>query len=132
MLGVRLPPGLPFIFEIMAKSKKKKKKKSAAPAQAAADKSQAVAVAVAVAESKVPKKRKAVAKPSVKERTSGTIDTISQFLREVRIELSKVTWPTRKDTIASTSVVLVIVFLIGAFLGIVDLGLSRIMRILLS
>jgi preprotein translocase subunit SecE len=128
MLGVRLPPGLPFIFEIMAKSKKKKKKKSAAPAQAAADKSQAVAVA----ESKVPKKRKAVAKPSVKERTSGTIETIRQFLREVRIELSKVTWPTRKDTIASTSVVLVIVILIGAFLGIVDLGLSRIMRILLS
>ena len=128
MLGVRLPPGLPFIFEIMAKSKKKKKKKSAAPAQAAADQSQAVAVA----ESKVPKKRKAVAKPSVKERTSGTIETIRQFLREVRIELSKVTWPTRKDTIASTSVVLVIVFLIGAFLGIVDLGLSRIMRILLS
>jgi preprotein translocase subunit SecE len=128
MLGVRLPPGLPFIFEIMAKSKKKKKKKSAAPAQAATDKSQAVAVA----EAKVPKKRKAVAKPSVKERTSGTIETIRQFLREVRIELSKVTWPTRKDTIASTSVVLVIVFLIGAFLGIVDLGLSRIMRILLS
>ncbi len=128
MLGVRLPPGLPFIFEIMAKSKKKKKKKSAAPAQAAADKSQAVAVA----ESKVSKKRKAVAKPSVKERTSGTIETIRQFLREVRIELSKVTWPTRKDTIASTSVVLVIVFLIGAFLGIVDLGLSRVMRILLS
>jgi preprotein translocase subunit SecE len=112
----------------MAKSKKKKNKKSAAPAQAAADKSQAVAVA----ESKVPKKRKAVAKPSVKERTSGTIETIRQFLREVRIELSKVTWPTRKDTIASTSVVLVIVILIGAFLGIVDLGLSRIMRILLS
>jgi len=112
----------------MAKSKKKKKKKSAAPAQAATDKSQAVAVA----ESKVLKKRKAVAKPSVKERTSGTIETIRQFLREVRIELSKVTWPTRKDTIASTSVVLVIVILIGAFLGIVDLGLSRIMRILLS
>ncbi len=130
MLGVRIPPGLPFIFEIMAKSKKKKKKKkkSAAPAQAAADQPQAVAVA----ESTVPKKRKAVAKPSVKERTSGTIDKIGQFLREVRIELSKVTWPTRKDTIASTSVVLVIVILIGAFLGIVDLGLSRLMRILLS
>jgi preprotein translocase subunit SecE len=111
----------------MAKSKKKKKKKkSAAPAQAATDQPQAVA------ESKPAKKRKAVAKPSVKERTSGTIDTIGQFLREVRIELSKVTWPTRKDTIASTSVVLVIVILIGAFLGIVDLGLSRLMRILLS
>ena len=128
MLGVRVPPGLPFIFEIMAKSKKKKKKKSAASAQAATNQPQAVAVA----ESKVAKKRKAVDKPSVKERTSGTIDKISQFLREVRIELSKVTWPTRKDTIASTSVVLVIVILIAAFLGIVDLGLSRLMRILLS
>ena len=129
MLGVRIPPGLPFIFEIMAKSKKKKKKKkSPAPAQAAIDKPQAVAVA----ETKPAKKRKAVAKPSVKERASGTIDTIGQFLREVRIELSKVTWPTRKDTIASTSVVLVIVILIAAFLGIVDLGLSRLMRILLS
>ena len=130
MLGVRIPPGLPFILEIMAKSrkKKKKKKKSAAPAQAVARQPQAAAVA----ESKPAKKHKAVDKPSVKERTTGTFDKIGQFLREVRIELSKVTWPTRKDTIASTSVVLVIVILIGAFLGIVDLGLSRLMRILLS
>ena len=130
MLGVRIPPGLPFIFEIMAKSKKKKKKKKkpAAAAQVATNQPQAVAVT----ESKVVKKRKAVDKPSVKERTSGTIDKIGQFLREVRIELSKVTWPTRKDTIASTSVVLVIVILIAVFLGIVDLGLSRLMRILLS
>jgi len=57
---------------------------------------------------------------------------VRQFLREVRVELSKVTWPTRKDTLASTSVVLVIVILIAAFLGLVDLGLSRLMRILLS
>jgi preprotein translocase subunit SecE len=129
MLGVRIPPGLPFIFETMAKSKKKKKKKkSAAATQAATKQPQAVAVA----ETKVAKKRKAVDKPSVKERTTGTIDKISQFLREVRIELSKVTWPTRKDTIASTSVVLVIVILIAVFLGIVDLGLSRLMRILLN
>ena len=131
MLGVRIPPGLPFIFEIMAKSKKKKKKKKKKPAaapQAAINQTQAVAVA----ETKVDKKRKAVDKPSVKERTTGTFDKIGQFLREVRIELSKVTWPTRKDTIASTSVVLVIVILIAAFLGIVDLGLSRLMRILLS
>ena len=131
MLGVRIPPGLPFIFEIMAKSKKKRKKKKKKPAaapQAATNQTQAVAVA----ETKVDKKRKAVDKPSVKERTSSTFDKIGQFLREVRIELSKVTWPTRKDTIASTSVVLVIVILIAAFLGIVDLGLSRLMRLLLS
>ncbi len=60
------------------------------------------------------------------------VNTVSQFLREVRVELAKVTWPTRKDTIASTSVVLVIVILIGAFLGIIDLVLSKIMRYVLS
>ncbi len=128
MLGVRIPPGLPIIFVAMAKSKKKKKKKSAAPAQATAEKP----TAVAVVDSKPIKRRKAEPKTSVIERTSGVVETVKQFLREVRVELSKVTWPTRKDTIASTSVVLVIVILIAAFLGIVDLGLSKLMRLLLS
>jgi len=109
----------------MAKSKKKKKRKSAAPPQATPEK-------LAVADSKPVKRRKAEPKASLVERTSGVVDTVRQFLREVRVELSKVTWPTRKDTIASTSVVLIIVILIAAFLGIVDLGLSRLMRILLS
>jgi preprotein translocase subunit SecE len=109
----------------MAKSKKKKKKKSAAPPQGTTEKQ-------AVAPSKPIKKRKAEPKTSVIERTSGVVETVRQFLREVRVELSKVTWPTRKDTIASTSVVLVIVILIAAFLGIVDLGLSKLMRLLLT
>jgi preprotein translocase subunit SecE len=114
----------------MAKSKKKKKKKSAAPAPAQATTEKPKAVAAA--DSKPIKKRKAEPKTSFIERTSGAVETVRQFLREVRVELSKVTWPTRKDTIASTSVVLVIVILIGAFLGIVDLGLSKLMRLLLS
>jgi preprotein translocase subunit SecE len=112
----------------MAKTKKKKKKKSAAPALANTEKPKAVAVA----DSKPIKKRKAEQKPGVIERTSGMVETVKQFLREVRVELSKVTWPTRRDTIASTSVVLIIVILIAAFLGIVDLGLSKLMRLLLS
>ena len=124
-MGVRIPPGLPFIYEAMAKSKKKKRRKSADPAQGTPEK-------LAVAESKPAKKRKAEPKASLVERTSGVVETVRQFLREVRVELSKVTWPTRKDTIASTSVVLIIVFLIAVFLGIVDLGLSKLMRILLS
>ena len=55
-----------------------------------------------------------------------------QFFREVRVELKKVTWPSRKETIASTSVVLITVFLVGFYLGIVDLGLSRLIKILLE
>jgi preprotein translocase subunit SecE len=56
----------------------------------------------------------------------------NQFFREVRVELKKVTWPSRKETIASTSVVLITVILIGFFLGIVDLGLSRLIKIFLD
>ena len=55
-----------------------------------------------------------------------------QFLREVKTELKKVTWPTRKDTLSATAVVLVAVFIIGLFLGIVDSGLSSVIRELLK
>lgn len=57
---------------------------------------------------------------------------ILQFLREVRVELKKVTWPSRKETIASTSVVLVTVFIVALYLGLVDLGLSRLIRVFLD
>ena len=55
-----------------------------------------------------------------------------QFFREVRVELKKVTWPSRKETLASTSVVLITVILVAFFLGIVDLGLSRLIKIFLD
>jgi preprotein translocase subunit SecE len=58
--------------------------------------------------------------------------TTKQFFREVRVELKKVTWPSRKETIASTSVVLITVMMVAFFLGIVDLGLSRLVRIFLD
>ena len=47
-----------------------------------------------------------------------------QFLRDVRSELRKVTFPSRQETIASTVVVIAVVFLIAVYLGIVDLVLS--------
>ncbi|MGA2518021.1 MAG: preprotein translocase subunit SecE [Thermodesulfobacteriota bacterium] len=58
-------------------------------------------------------------------------DVAIQFLREVRTELKKVTWPSRKDTLSGTLVVLVAVFIIATFLGIVDSGLSSLVRQLL-
>lgn len=43
-----------------------------------------------------------------------------QFIREVRQETSKVTWPTRKETIVSTIMVFVMVFLAAVFFFFVD------------
>ncbi len=60
------------------------------------------------------------------------IEVAKQFLREVKQELKKVTWPTRRDALSGTAVVLVAVFVIAVFLGIVDSGLSNLVRALLK
>ncbi len=54
-----------------------------------------------------------------------------QFLREVKIELKKVTWPTRKQTMGSTAVVVVLVMIFSLFLGLVDVSLSSLIRVVL-
>jgi preprotein translocase subunit SecE len=54
-----------------------------------------------------------------------------QFFREVKVELTKVTWPSKKQTIGSTAVVIVFVFVIAFFLGMVDIGLSNLIRLIL-
>jgi len=60
------------------------------------------------------------------------IDRGVQFLREVKVELKKVTWPSRKQTIGSTAVVIVLVLVISLFLGVVDVGLSSLIRVVLQ
>jgi preprotein translocase subunit SecE len=55
-----------------------------------------------------------------------------QFFREVKVELKKVAWPSRKQTVGSTVVVLILVFIISAFLGVVDMGLSSLVRLVLN
>ena len=51
-----------------------------------------------------------------------------EFLREVKIELKKVTWPTRKQTLGSTAVVIVLVMIISVFLGLVDVSLGNLVQ----
>lgn len=51
-----------------------------------------------------------------------------QFLREAKVELKKVKWPTRKELLATTAVVIVLVILISFFLGLVDFGLIKVIK----
>jgi preprotein translocase SecE subunit len=62
----------------------------------------------------------------------GIIDRVVLFFREVKVEIKKISWPQRKETIASTSIVIIIVLIIGIFLGIVDVGLARLVKLILS
>ncbi|CAO0823010.1 preprotein translocase subunit SecE [Desulfarculales bacterium] len=60
------------------------------------------------------------------------IEQSAQFLREVKTELKKVTWPGRKQTLSSTGVVVGLVIVISLFLGLVDYVLTHLVRFLIS
>lgn len=74
-------------------------------------------------------------KPSVGEPSpaaSNVFTRAADFLREVKVELKKVTWPTRKQTTGTTIVVILFVFVVAAFLGLFDLGLSKLVQVVLT
>ncbi|MAI14342.1 MAG: preprotein translocase subunit SecE [Pseudomonadota bacterium] len=48
----------------------------------------------------------------------------AQFVRQVRQEVAKVSWPSRKETGIGTLMVFIMVFLAAIFFFVVDLGLS--------
>ncbi len=57
---------------------------------------------------------------------------IAQFIREVRQETARVTWPTRRDTAISTGMVFLMVILASVFFLVVDQLLSLGVRFLLN
>ncbi len=52
------------------------------------------------------------------------IRALTDYIRDVRVEMSKVSWPSRRDLRDSTLVVIVMVFLVSIFIGIVDRALT--------
>ncbi|MBF0169225.1 MAG: preprotein translocase subunit SecE [Alphaproteobacteria bacterium] len=56
--------------------------------------------------------------------------TPGQFVRQVRQEASKVSWPSRRETSISTAMVFVMVFLTAIFFFVVDYSISHIVRLI--
>jgi preprotein translocase subunit SecE len=77
-------------------------------------------------------KKKAAKKTDLLEVPLGWWKNFGQYLREVSHELRKVVFPSRKETIGSTTVVLVIVLIASLFLGLVDSVLARLVRLLVG
>ncbi|MBG0778177.1 MAG: preprotein translocase subunit SecE [Desulfovibrionaceae bacterium] len=63
---------------------------------------------------------------------AGKVAQLKDFFEESKVELKKVTWPTRKETTTTSIAVLVLVVVMSLFLGIVDLGLSKLVELILS
>jgi len=45
-------------------------------------------------------------------------------------ELKRVTWPTKSETVRLTTIVIVISLIIGLYIGIIDLGLAKLLEFL--
>ena len=56
---------------------------------------------------------------------------VREFFNEVMAEFRKVNWPGRFQVVNSTAVVLVVVVVIGMFLFLVDISLSRVVEVIL-
>ena len=55
-----------------------------------------------------------------------------QFLQQVRSEASKVTWPTRRETLITTALVIVMVFIAAIFFVVVDWTIKQALTLLLG
>lgn len=121
---------------------KKKKKNEESEAQAdntAPEKSAGASKEIVKKQASPQKKTSVAAKTSSKDKEGGSAGKVGEligrgmrFLREANAERKKVTWPSRKQTIGSTVVVLILVFIISFFLGAVDVILSALIKIVLQ
>lgn len=56
----------------------------------------------------------------IKARKENILVRVTRYFREVRLELKKVTWPSRQEAVSSTVVVLVTVLFFTAYIGLLD------------
>ena len=62
----------------------------------------------------------------------GRLVKLTRFLREVRSELKKISWPSKKELTANTIVVLVSVFFAATLIWIIDGFFAQILRAILA
>jgi len=66
------------------------------------------------------------------DRSPSKIQALTTYFEDSKVELGKVSWPTRKEVKVTSIAVLVLVVIMSIFLGIADLILSKIMASILS
>ena len=57
---------------------------------------------------------------------------LGRYLKEVRAEIRKVTWPSREEVLRMTSIVLLVLLISSAFMALVDYGFSLLIRFVIS
>jgi len=70
--------------------------------------------------------KKEAAKPSKKKLTmQEAVARVKKWFRELKSELKKVVWPTKKQILKNTAVVLVVLLLVGVVVGLLDFAFEK-------
>jgi preprotein translocase subunit SecE len=77
----------------------------------------------------VPKKKSARGEQNALQRMTGAIQ---RYFRETIGELRKVSWPTRQEAINLTKIVLVVIFAMSIFLGVLDIIYTQLFALILG
>lgn len=74
-------------------------------------------------------KKKSSEKTSAKKKSG---NKVTRWLKEAKTEFKKVVWPTKKQVINNTGIVLAAMAVSAIFIGAVDAGLSQLLKLVLS
>ena len=55
-----------------------------------------------------------------------------QFVKEAWRELKNVTWPGRKEIVASTVIVVLVTLLLMIYLGVIDFALAKLVKLIFA
>jgi len=77
-------------------------------------------------------RKKKIDKNADKPASKYSIAQIKEFTGEVKREFGKIAWPTRKNTVASSIVVVVFVAILSLYLGSVDLFVGKLVSLVLN
>ena len=72
-------------------------------------------------------KAKAKKKKTSKDRKPGLWTKLKNFFKNNKSEMGKISWYSKKQTMKSTGIVIVVLVAVSALIGLVDLGLSKLL-----
>lgn len=68
----------------------------------------------------------------MEEKKIGVFVRIKNFFTDCKTEIKKIVWPTQKTVFKNTGIVLLMIFIMGVFVAILDTGLRQLLRLIMS
>jgi preprotein translocase subunit SecE len=68
-----------------------------------------------------------MADTQIAEREPGVVARSADFIRATRVEMRKVTWPSRDELVKATRMIVVLSLILGVTIGLLDVVLQKVL-----